>query len=228
MAAPTYRGAGGSANQFGTTSVTITAVTSNAENDVLLIVLESSDSSTAAGTPTTPTDWTKIFERTENSGATGVTTLTIFARLAPSGGSGNVTISGVGDHCGGRMFAVTAGTHGVTNVATDIKVGSGTGHDTGTTNLVTGVLSSLTADSLIFWCIGLTDDAADTTNASGYTNSNFASITERTDGTTTNGAGGGIAVATATCAGTTTGSTGDWDHDTAVHSQSVYVAIPQL
>jgi hypothetical protein len=225
---PTYRGAGGTGIQSGTTSATITAVTSNAENDVLLIVLESSDSSTAAGTPNTPSGWTKIFERTEGGGATNVTTLTIFARLAPAGGSGNVTVDGVGDHCGGRMFAITTGTHSVTSVATDIKVGSGTGHGTGTTDLVTGELSGLVANSRIFWCIGLSDDAADTTNASGYTNANLASITEITDQTVSTGAGGGIAVAHATCAGTTTGASGNWDHDTAVQSQSVYVAIPPV
>lgn len=222
---PTYRGAGGTANQFGTTSVLITAVTSNAEGDVLLIVLESSDSTTAAGTPNTPANWSKIFEQTSGGGGTGVTTLTIFARLAPAGGSGNVTVDGVGDHCGGRMFAVTAGTHGVADVTTDINVGTRGDHGTSTTNLVTPELSGLVANSLIFWCIGLSDDANDSSNASGYTNANFASISERTDGTSLNGAGGGVAVATATCAGTTTGNAGNWDHDTAERSQSMYLAI---
>ena len=205
----------------GTTSTTIAAST-QAEGDLLLIFVESNDSTITAGTPSTPANWNKIFERTEGSGVTGCTTLTIFSRLAPSGGTGNVTVYGVLNHIAGAMMTVTG--HGI-SVAdeTQIVVGTGTGHGTGTSNLSTSSIDVI-ANSLIVWAIGLTDDESDTINASTYVNANLASITEQCDATHVTGAGGGIAVATATCSQTTTGN-GTWAHDTGYHSQSVYLGI---
>ncbi len=205
----------------GTTSTTITASTQS-EGNLLLIFVESSNSTTAAGTPNTPANWNKIFERTEGSDELNVTTLTIFSRLAPAGGTGNVTVNGVLNHITGSMMTITG--HGITTAdATQIVVGTGAGHGTEITGLsTTGI--TVTANSLIVWVIGLSDNATDTTNASGYTNANLADITERCDNTQSTGVGGGIALATATCAGTTTGN-GTWAHDTAVKSQSVYLGI---
>jgi hypothetical protein len=223
MAAPTYRGNGAWAE--GTTSFVadIDGMTGHSAGDLLLIIMESSDSTTAAGTPDTPADgWAKIYEDTEGAGATGVSTGTIFAKIH-DGSEADVTVSGVGNHCSGAMFGVTAGTHGVVNVATDIVVGTKSSHGVGTTGLSTSGIA-VTADSLIFHIAFLTDDASDTTNVSNVANANLANILERLDQTGIAGAGGGIGVTTATCAGTTTGAT-TWDHDTASISSSVHIGI---
>jgi len=66
----------------GTTFCTPTVAPNIQANDILLLVVESSDSTTTAGTPDTPPSYSKIFEETQGVGATGVTTLTVFAKRA--------------------------------------------------------------------------------------------------------------------------------------------------
>lgn len=224
MAAPTVRGVS-AATCSGTTSAVFTLPASTAQGDLLFIVCETSDSSTLAGTPNTPTDWDKIFENTVSGGGAGVSTLTVFARVAPASPA-DTTVDGVGDHICGRMLGVTAGTHGVTTPATDIDVGTPTDHGINQAGNTTASLT-VTADSLILWCIGVSDDALDGSNVANETNANFASITPRWENSVSDGAGGGSAVVTATCAGTSTGA-GTWDHDTGAASQSVYIAVPPV
>src|SRR3990167_6958855 len=219
MAAPTVRGIG--AFGSGTTSFLAAVPTADApvSGDAMYIIMESSDSATAAGTPTTPGGWTKLFENTISPGATNVSTLTVFGKIAGAGET-DVTVNGVGDHCAGAMVVVA--NHGL-SVITETVVGTATNHGTGTVNLLAPSIT-VTADSLIITCMGLSDDANDTTNVSGVVNANLAGITERIDRTVATGAGGGVGIYTATCAGTTTGTT-EWDHDTAVQSQSMQMGI---
>jgi hypothetical protein len=123
------------------------------------------------------------------------------------------------------MIGFTVGTHGVSNVATDIVVGTATDHGTSTSTVNTASIN-VTGGSLIVWVATCSDDASDTTNAASQTNSNLTDpLNERWDNTVATGAGGGQAVVTAVCAGTTTG-VGTWAHDTAAYSQSVYLGIP--
>jgi len=186
----------------------------------MYIMVESSDSTTAAGTPNTPSGWQKLGEWTSRAGATGVTTLTLFGKIAGAG-EANVTIDGVGNHCAAAMVVIAG--HGLASISATV-VGERVDHATGTTNLNAAAINCA-ADSLILLAIGLSDAAADTTNVSGVTNGNLAAITEQIDQTVATGAGGGLGIYTATCAGTNTGAT-EWDHDTAERSQSVQLAIP--
>src|SRR3990167_5792930 len=220
MAAPTLRGVG--AFGSGTTSFVAAVPTGGSApqaGDALYIVMESSDSSTAAGTPNTPNGWSKLNETTVGAGATNFTTLTIFGKIAGAG-EGNVTVDGVGDHCAGAMVVVAG--HGL-SVIGDTVVGAAQNHGTQQANCLAPSIT-VTADSFIIVAMGLTDDAADTTNVSGVVNANLASITERIDRTVATGAGGGVGIYTATCAGTSTGTT-EWDHDTAANSQSLQLGI---
>src|SRR3990167_7668857 len=107
MAAPTVRGVG--AFGSGTTSFLAAVPTSpNAPvaGDAMYIIMESSDSTTAAGTPTTPGGWSKLFENTIAPGATNVSTLTVFGKIAGAG-EANVTVNGVLDHCAGAMVVIS-------------------------------------------------------------------------------------------------------------------------
>lgn len=223
MAAPTVRGVG--AFGSGTTSFTAAVPTGGSApqaGDAMYIVMESTDSTTTAGTPNTPSGWTKLFENTIAAGSStepAVSTLTIFGKIAGAG-EGNVTVDGVGNHCAGAMVVVAG--HGL-GAITDTVVGTAADHGTSTTNILAPSIT-VEADSLIITCMGLGDDANDTTNVSGVTNANLASITERIDQTVSTGSGGGVGIYTATCAGTSTGTT-EWDHDTAAASQSVQLGI---
>jgi hypothetical protein len=186
----------------------------------MYIVMESSDSTTAAGTPTTPTDWTKLFENTVGAGATGVTTLTIFGKIAGAS-EANVTVSGVGNHCAGAMIVIAG--HGLAHITATV-VGEPTDNGTGTTGRTISSING-PADSLIIGAIGLSDDANDTTNMSNVANANLTGLTEHIDQTVSTGAGGGVCIHTGACAGTSSGST-TWDHDTAERAQSVHLGVP--
>jgi len=218
--APTVRGIGA----FGSGTTSFTAAVPTAGNapqagDAMYIIMESSDSSTTAGTPNTPNGWTKLFENTITPGATNVSTLTIFGKIAGAG-EANVTVDGVGDHCAGAMVVIA--NHGLATISATV-VGAAADHGASTTNILAPSIN-VVADSLIITCMGLSDDANDTTNVSGVTNANLASITERIDNTVSTGAGGGVGIYTSTCAGTSTGTT-EWDHDTAVASQSLQLGV---
>ena len=218
--AATVRGVGVYA--VGTTSFVAAVPTADApvSGDSMYIFMESSDSGTAAGTPTTPGGWTSLFEATVGDGVTGVTTGTVFGKIAGAS-EADVTVDGVGNHCSGSMLVIRD--HGM-SVITDTVVGANNDHGVGTTgNSTTGI--TVTADSLVILFVYLTDDALDDlTNVDTVANTNLASITEREDHTTNTNAGGGVSYWTATCAGTTTGAT-TWNHDTAANSGSVHLGI---
>lgn len=189
--APTYpsiRGTGVAGS--GTTSFVAAVPTGGSapvSGDAMYIIMESSDSSTAAGTPNTPSGWTKLFEQTVQSGASNVTTLTIFGKIAGSSES-DVTVDGVGDHCVGALTVVQD--HGM-NAITDTVVGTGA---TGLGSTVTLNAVTVAATTLCLLCGGSSIDSA--SSWSSWTNANLTSITEIIDTFTTTGAGGGVGVAT--------------------------------
>jgi hypothetical protein len=221
---PTVRGIG--AFGSGTTSFTAAVPTGGnapVSGDAMYIIMESTDSTTTAGTPNTPSGWSKLFENTIAAGSStepAVSTTTIFGKIAGSS-EANVTVDGVGNHCAGAMLVIAG--HGLAAIG-DTVVGSATNHGTSTANVLAPSIT-VTAGSLVIVVMGLGDDANDTTNVSGVTNANLASITERIDRTVSTGSGGGVGIYTATVAGTSTGTT-EWDHDTAASSQSLQLGIP--
>ena len=220
MAAPTLRGVGAYAS--GTTSFVAAVPTGGSapvSGDAMYIIMSSSDSATAAGTPSTPAGWSSLFEATVGPGATNVTTLTVFGKIAGVG-EGNVTVNGVLDHCSGAMVVVQD--HGL-SVIGDTVVGAHSDHGTTQTGCSTSGIT-VVASSFIILAIGFTDDANDVSNGTNYANTNLASIAEQIDRTVNTAAGGGVGIVTATCAGTTTGAT-TWDHDTAANSGSVHLGI---
>jgi hypothetical protein len=91
--------------------------------------------------------------------------------------------------------------HGL-NVIGDTVVGTGNGANSGSATML-GI--TVTAGSMVLMVCGITRDLSSTTNFSAWTNVNLTNITEQIDNTTPSGIGGGVGVATADCAGTTTG-----------------------
>jgi len=189
MTLPAFRSKG--AYGVGTTSCVAAVPTGgNAPqaNDILLIVVESSDSTTAAGTPNTPAGWTKLFEETQGDGASGVTTFTIFGKRAGASEI-NVTIDGVGNHCSATMFVYS----GCIMAGDAWVIGSGGGW---TANpIVILDMNTPVDDCLVVVCVGTSYDANSSTRFSAWTNANLSNLTEREDNTTNTGAGGGFGVA---------------------------------
>jgi len=200
MAAPTFRAKGAYAT--GTTSFLAAVPAGHASGDALYIVMESTDSTTAAGTPNTPSGWTKLFERTQLPGAAGVTTLTIFG-IIDTGSITDVTVDGVLNHCSGSMVAIQGHTMGA---ITDTIVGTGNGADTGATITALGI-TTLVNNTLILFCVGNGRDGISSTRFASWTNANLSTLNEREDNITNTGTGGGIGYAEAVLA--TAGATGD-------------------
>lgn len=218
MAAPTVRAVGAVNSGSGTTR-TVAVPSGTAEGD-LLIILGEHDSASAMSA----SGWTEIAFVSNGGGGGGTTntTLTLLGKLAgASEGSASVTVNT--DHSTCRMIGITAGTHGVTNVATDIVVGA---DNTGSVATGTALGITVTADSLILICGTTTRDANSTAEYSAFTNANLASIAEQMDNVINVSNGGGIGMASGTCAGTSTGNstyTG-----TAVNWAAVQIGIPPV
>jgi hypothetical protein len=184
--------------------------------DAMYIFLESCDSTTAAGTPNTPSGWTKLVETTRLSGSTGVTTFTIFGKIAGAS-EADVTIDGVGNHC--AAFMVVVRDHGL-SVIGDTQVGSTNGSDNTADTTATALgITTADADTLVLICIGTGRDVT-TDNISGYTNANLDGITEQGENFTNSGAGGGVAVATGV-----KGSAGATGNSTATIGASAWSAV---
>lgn len=190
----------------GTTSFTAAVPTGGSapvSGDAMYIVMESSDSVTGAGTPSTPTNWTKILEDTHDDGLSTVTTLTIFGKIA-GGSESDVSVTGVGDHCSGRLFAISG--HGLAAITDTVT--SAVSKSNGTTFSITG--ATVSAGSLILVCVATGRDAIGSTLFSNWADASLTDITEIADDTVSTGSGGGIGVASGLCAGTTSGTvTGD-------------------
>lgn len=155
---------------------------------------------TGAGTNhVTATGWTEITWR-DQVAATGRTDLVVMGRISDGSEGATVafTIAGTVNHVHGQMLAITTGTHGVSNIATDLVVGTITGGAAGGSNPQTDTLPGITvaADSLVLLVHGTALDANSTTQYGSWTNSNLTSITERMDTVVLTGNGGGFGSAT--------------------------------
>lgn len=139
--------------------------------DLEIMAVESTDSSTAGGTPNTPSGWTKIFEETQAEGAAGVTTLTIFAKISNS--SASVTVDGVLDHL--TVVRSAYYNHGVTDVSTDIIVGTGNGANTGNATILD--VTTTVARSMVVMVLASTRDSTSAT-FSAWANSNLIHIAD--------------------------------------------------
>lgn len=204
--AASLRGIGAAAN--GTTGFTAAVPTGGSApvaGDAMYIVMESADATNQAGTPDTPTNWTKLFEDTQAPATNGLTTLTIFGKIAGAGET-DVSVTGVGDHCSGRLLAV--GNHGLSSIAGTV-VGTASKADSAS---VTGLAITVVANSFILLCSSTSRDASSTTTftdvggGGGWTNASLTSLTEIADNTTTTGTGGGIGICSGLCAGTDSGA----------------------
>lgn len=213
---PSVRAVGTNSN--GASSITPGLPTGHASGDALYLVMESCNTSNAAGTPSTPSGYSKLFEATDLPGNAAVTTLTIFGKI--DGGSESApTVTGFDDHGTGRIVAVQG--HGLAAI-TDTVVGTNT-QTTGTSLTSSGI--TVVAGSLVLLCVGTTRDSAVTNQFDSWTDANLTSITEQADNVVATGAGGGIGIASGDCAGTASG-TFTVTQATSSASNAVQLGIP--
>lgn len=182
-AAPTVIGSSAAINA-GTASCTPGSPGTVVVGDIILILTESSDSTTAAGTPNIPAGYTRLFEETQGGGATGVTTLSVFATVA-QGGDAMPTVDGVANHIGGRASII----RGAEPDVSQILVSTGNGANSG--NVTLNAITITDDNCLLLGCMCTTNDA----NANNFTSPLTGWVnSELYDSSVNTGAGGGPAL----------------------------------
>jgi hypothetical protein len=188
-------------------------------NDFLIIIIESTNTATTAGTPTRPSDWALIHESTQGAGATGCTTLTVWGKRG-TGTETDLTVTGASNHMIGAMFVYS----GVkANVTTPWNVGSGNGAATGNGTMLG--LNTPEANCMVLMICASSRDAASGAQFSGWANAALSGILEREDETMILGSGGGFGMAEGLKA--TAGATGNSTVTIATSEpwRSVHVAL---
>lgn len=205
---------------FGSTGVpTATLPGTYQENDILVLVLQSSSQSIA-----TPTGYTPLGPQNGigNAAAAGSTRMAAFWKRATSSESAP-TIADSGDHTYGVMFAVRGCRQNGDPFRMLGQAWKFTASTTGTADIGTTRI----ANSLV---INIFAHAVDSASAQGSspTNSSLTSVTEQFDGATTDGTGGGIYIMSGIKAlpGEVSASTVTWAAST-VDLSTTFAAIPE-
>lgn len=194
--APAFSQIGTQANgQFGTT----VSWPTHSIHDFAVLPVETTQGSTD---PTVSAGWT-AFSGSPLSDGTGGTfsKFSVFYKFADSSSEGNVTVDDVGNH-EVAMIATFSGvnrSNPINAIATSTKTAAST----------TGSFPSVTTtvdNCLILLVVGRPTDSSSTTFFSNFVNINLSGLTEAGEAGTTDGNGGGFAIAYGTKA--TAGSTG--------------------
>lgn len=185
QAAPYFVAAGTA--RSGTGAVTV-AWPAHTTDDVALLVVES-----AGGQPvtlTTPSGFVQVTNSPQATGAgTAGTQLSVYWARATSAVMPSVVVADPGDHVYARIVTY----RGVINSGNPWDVtGGGVKAVASTSVTVTGVTTTV-ADTLIVQTVARGNDSS-AAAFSAETNANLVGIGERSDGGTTSGNGGGIAV----------------------------------
>lgn len=178
------------------------------------------------GTTITPSGWTLMPDApiVDIADATG-SKLNLAYRFAVSSSEANASIGSTGDHAVGRIFTFR-------NVSTSRVPGAdrATGaKTTASTTLTYPSVNTAAPNSLVVGVASRPNDSSSTTEYSGYTNANLTSITERAEGGSTLGNGGGIALWTGISAAIqSTGTTTATSVTSFTNAYYVFALSPSL
>lgn len=190
--------------------------------DLLIAIIQTSD---LANLSAFDADWPEVTEIANGgvSGAAGYAMLHILFRYATLTVADDLSIPDLGDHQYGLILAYRGVRVMTASALQFIRATSADG--AATTTMTFPGLTTVRADSLIVGIAGLSLDAASTTAASGYTNADLTSITERHDETIALGTGGGVAIFDGykAVAGTVSATTGTMTSNRAAY---VTLALP--
>jgi type II secretory pathway pseudopilin PulG len=184
---PTYQAAGTA--QSGTGAITV-AWPAHQAGDIALLFVESCGGQ--AATLSTSAGFTNVTNSPQATGAgTAGTRITVFWCRATSSSMSSPTVADPGNHVYGRILTF----RGVTTTGNPWDVTEGGTKATASTTTTFGTVTTTVNNDLIV--LAASRDNRSTAAAwSNWTNANLSSLTERSDGGTTSGNGGGIGVAT--------------------------------
>ena len=189
----------------GTAGLSVPVPSGIAQNDLLILVVESANQAIA-----TPSGWTQVTNSPQFTGtaaAAGGVRLAVFYKIAGAS-EGSVTVADTGDHTVAQIFAW----RGV-DTTTPIPQSAGAVDASATASLSCPAVTTTRNNCVIVNAIALDKDLNDTDTLSAHANASLTTLTEHHDQTVASGVGGGIAVlsgvkATAGASGNTT-ATGD-------------------
>jgi regulation of enolase protein 1 (concanavalin A-like superfamily) len=186
--APTYQAAGSAVS--GTGAITPTWPT-HQSGDVALLVVESANQAISLSTAAGFVEVTNSPQGTGTAAGTAATRLAVYWKRAASSAEANPTVADSGDHQIARIITF----RGVVASGNPWDVTAGNVASSASTSVSIPGATTTVANTLVAAIVARANDSS-SAQASGWTNSNLTSLTERVDGGTTSGNGGGFAVAT--------------------------------
>ncbi len=192
-AAPTFQAAG--TVQAGTgalTGATAVAWPAHQANDIGLLIIETENQAVTLGT--NAVNWTPVAnspQGTGTAGGPGATRLTVFWSRATSGAMGAVGVNDSGDHQRAQIITF----RGVITTGNPWDVTAGNVASTTATAVSIPGATTTVANTLVVAIVANSTDTT-TVQTSGWANASLTGLTERADGNTTAGNGGGFGVAT--------------------------------
>jgi hypothetical protein len=184
--------------------------------DLMILVVESANQAITA--PTSPQTWTQVTNSPQSTGtaaAAGGVRLGVFYRWWVSG-DGAPTVTDTGDH----QTGIIIGLRGVDATTPFDATPAGNVTTPANASVSFPAITTVTANAWIVHCFANDRDANASGSLSSVTNAALSSITVQHDQVVNTGAGGGVAVITATKA--SAGSTGN---TTATNAASVTNAM---
>jgi len=191
-AVPTYINKG--AFTSGTGDLSVPPPSSSWLNDILVLLVESANQDIA-----TPSGWTQVANSPQYTGdaaSAGGVRLAVFWKLV-EGSQFNVAVADTGNHTTAQIFSFRG-----CDPTTPIHITAGSVNTLASTSWTLPSVTTTVGNCLILLCIGLDYDGNSTAEVGDWTNTGLTSITERTNETVNSGAGGGLALATASRAAT--------------------------
>lgn len=185
MAMPTVVGVGAEVNGIGAVTPAYPAAYTATTNDIGVTFVECESTDTI----TPPTGWALVIASIVSTGTTSKLSA-IWRRI--QAGDTAPSIADAGDHMVARMIVVRGclTTGNPWNVATQ-----NTELVSDTTVSIPAIVTT-SADCLILAAFGTGQDIASTAGATGWANASLVNVTERMDDWTSQGLGGGFAMAT--------------------------------
>ena len=200
MPLPTYISQAGGE---GTGNVTVT-LPAHVADDILVLITE-----TANEAVTAPSGWAEVAASPQGTGTAGggsATRAQVFWLRAASAAETDPTVTDPGDHVLVRVLLI----RGCRTSGSPIDVAAGDVESAGSSSISIPGATTATDDCLVMLVCTWADDSS-ASNATGISNADLASISQRRNAGTTQGNGGGFYIATANKAtagayGATTGS----------------------
>lgn len=185
MPMPTLVGVGAAASGTGAITPAYPAGYTAVADDIGVIWVECDGASTL----TPPTGWALMVGQTVSTGTT-LKLSALWRRI--QGGDTAQQIPTTGNHLIGRMAVFS----GCVTTGNPWNLAIGSSELTADTTISVPGDTTTAADCMVCVAVGTGQDTTSTAGVTGWTNASLASLTERMDGWTASGTGGGFAMAT--------------------------------